>query len=146
MTAQRCVRFDELAVELGRDPRQIRHSLVCFPPLTPWESTEYFTDMVGRFCAVGIDEFVLYWPGTWRDEPRGETHDARGDKRDHACVTRRYLNPRKRPNRRSRAHVAGTGSAQRVGMTPPRPLQRVIVAVAVALVADGTSQVVAVER
>ena len=34
---------------------------------------EYFTDMVGRFCAVGIDEFVLYWPGTWRDEPRGET-------------------------------------------------------------------------
>jgi hypothetical protein len=25
------------------------------------------------FCAVGIDEFVLYWPGTWRDEPRGET-------------------------------------------------------------------------
>jgi hypothetical protein len=29
--------------------------------------------MVGRFRAVGIDEFVLYWPGTWRDEPRGET-------------------------------------------------------------------------
>jgi alkanesulfonate monooxygenase SsuD/methylene tetrahydromethanopterin reductase-like flavin-dependent oxidoreductase (luciferase family) len=25
VTAQRCVRFDELAVELGRDPRQIRH-------------------------------------------------------------------------------------------------------------------------
>jgi alkanesulfonate monooxygenase SsuD/methylene tetrahydromethanopterin reductase-like flavin-dependent oxidoreductase (luciferase family) len=73
VTAQRCVRFDELAVELGRDPRHIRHSLVCFPPLTPWESAEYFTDMVGRFWAVGIDEFVLYWPGTWRDEPRGET-------------------------------------------------------------------------
>jgi hypothetical protein len=45
---------------------------VCFPPLTPWESTEHFTDMVSRFRAVGIDEFVLYWPGTWREEPRGD--------------------------------------------------------------------------
>jgi hypothetical protein len=28
--------------------------------------------MVGRFREVGIDEFVLYWPGSWRDEPRHE--------------------------------------------------------------------------
>jgi len=73
VTAQRCARFDELTAGFGRDPHGIRHSVVCFPPLTPWESTEYFTDMVGRFRAVGIDEFVLYWPGTWRDEPRAET-------------------------------------------------------------------------
>jgi alkanesulfonate monooxygenase SsuD/methylene tetrahydromethanopterin reductase-like flavin-dependent oxidoreductase (luciferase family) len=72
ITARRCAQFDQLATELGRDPHQIRHSLGCFPPLTSWESTEYFTDMVGRFRAVGIDEFVLYWPGTWREEPRGE--------------------------------------------------------------------------
>jgi hypothetical protein len=26
--------------------------------------------MVGRFAGIGIDEFVLYWPRTWRDEPR----------------------------------------------------------------------------
>jgi alkanesulfonate monooxygenase SsuD/methylene tetrahydromethanopterin reductase-like flavin-dependent oxidoreductase (luciferase family) len=71
VTAQRCARFDELATEQGRDPQHIRHSLVCYPPLTPWESSEYFTDMVGRFRALGIDEFVLYWPGTWREEPRG---------------------------------------------------------------------------
>jgi hypothetical protein len=45
---------------------------VCFPPLTPWESTGYFTDMVGRFGAIGIDEFVLYWPGAWREEPRAD--------------------------------------------------------------------------
>jgi alkanesulfonate monooxygenase SsuD/methylene tetrahydromethanopterin reductase-like flavin-dependent oxidoreductase (luciferase family) len=68
--SERCERFDELAAGVGRDPREIRHSLVCFPPLTPWESTDYFTDMVGRFRAFGIDEFVLYWPGSWRDEPR----------------------------------------------------------------------------
>jgi alkanesulfonate monooxygenase SsuD/methylene tetrahydromethanopterin reductase-like flavin-dependent oxidoreductase (luciferase family) len=72
VTKERCARFDEFATELGRDPSQIRHSLVCFPPLTPWESPEYFSDMVGRFRAMGIDEFALYWPGTWRDEPRGE--------------------------------------------------------------------------
>jgi hypothetical protein len=25
--------------------------------------------MVGRYNAAGIDEFVLYWPGEWRDRP-----------------------------------------------------------------------------
>jgi hypothetical protein len=63
VTAERCARFDELVVGLGRHPQRIRHSVVCFPPLTPWESSGYFTDMVGRFRSVGVDEFVLYWPG-----------------------------------------------------------------------------------
>jgi len=65
VTAERCARFDELVVALGREPSDIRHSLVCYPPLTPWESPEYFTDMVGRFRSVGIDELVLYLPGSW---------------------------------------------------------------------------------
>ena len=69
ITGERCARFDDLAVGLGRDPQQIRHSLVCFPPLTPWKSPGYFADMVGRFREIGIDEFVLYWPGSWRDDP-----------------------------------------------------------------------------
>ena len=69
VTADRSHRFDDLCAELGRDPTTIRHSVVCFPPLTPWESVEYFTDMVGRFAEVGIDEFVLYWPQSWRDQP-----------------------------------------------------------------------------
>jgi len=65
----RCVRFDDMCSELGRDPAAIRHSLVCFPPLTPWESVGYFSDMVGRYGDVGISEFVLYWPQTWRVAP-----------------------------------------------------------------------------
>ena len=69
VTADRSHRFDDLCAELGRDPTNIRHSVVCFPPLTPWESVEYFTDMVGRFAEIGIDEFVLYWPQSWRDAP-----------------------------------------------------------------------------
>jgi hypothetical protein len=24
--------------------------------------------MVNRFCSVGIDEYVLYWPGSWRPD------------------------------------------------------------------------------
>jgi hypothetical protein len=65
-------RFDDLCVAAGRDPTSIRHSLVCFPPLTPWQSVEYFQDMVGRFGEIGIDEFALYWPQTWGAAPREE--------------------------------------------------------------------------
>jgi alkanesulfonate monooxygenase SsuD/methylene tetrahydromethanopterin reductase-like flavin-dependent oxidoreductase (luciferase family) len=69
VTAERSHRFDDLCADAGRDPARIRHSLVCFPPLTPWRSAEYFTDMVGRFAEIGIDEFVLYWPQSWRADP-----------------------------------------------------------------------------
>jgi alkanesulfonate monooxygenase SsuD/methylene tetrahydromethanopterin reductase-like flavin-dependent oxidoreductase (luciferase family) len=73
VTADRSHRFDDLCADAGRDPTSIRHSLVCFPPLTPWKSVEYFADMVGRFREIGIDEFVVYWPQTWHDDPREET-------------------------------------------------------------------------
>jgi alkanesulfonate monooxygenase SsuD/methylene tetrahydromethanopterin reductase-like flavin-dependent oxidoreductase (luciferase family) len=69
VTAERTKRFDDLCAEYGRDPRSIQHSLVCYPPLTPWESSEYFADMVGRLRAIGIDEFVLYLPESWRTRP-----------------------------------------------------------------------------
>jgi alkanesulfonate monooxygenase SsuD/methylene tetrahydromethanopterin reductase-like flavin-dependent oxidoreductase (luciferase family) len=70
VTQERSARFNERCIQLGRDPRTIWHSLVVFPPLTPWESVEYFRDMVGRYNEIGIDEFVLYWPRKWRDAPR----------------------------------------------------------------------------
>jgi alkanesulfonate monooxygenase SsuD/methylene tetrahydromethanopterin reductase-like flavin-dependent oxidoreductase (luciferase family) len=70
LTRDRSARFDDLCAQSGRDPAAIRHSLCVFPPLTPWESAEYFRDMVGRYAGIGIDEFVLYWPRAWRDEPR----------------------------------------------------------------------------
>lgn len=68
-TRDRSAQFDQFCDEVGRDPTMIRHSLVCFPPLTPWESVDQFTDMVGRYREIGIDEFVLYWPRTWSDNP-----------------------------------------------------------------------------
>jgi alkanesulfonate monooxygenase SsuD/methylene tetrahydromethanopterin reductase-like flavin-dependent oxidoreductase (luciferase family) len=69
VTAERAMRFDDLCLAFGRDPATIRHSVVCFPPLTPWESVNYFTDMVGRLRGAGVDEIVLYWPETWREQP-----------------------------------------------------------------------------
>jgi alkanesulfonate monooxygenase SsuD/methylene tetrahydromethanopterin reductase-like flavin-dependent oxidoreductase (luciferase family) len=72
VTADRSHRFDDLCAAADRDPASIRHSLVCFPPLTPWESAEHFQDMVGRFREIGIDEFVLYWPQAWGPAPREE--------------------------------------------------------------------------
>jgi len=69
VTRERSQLFDDLCAQLERDPRAIWHSLVVFPPLTPWESVEYFLDMVGRYGEIGIDEFVLYWPRKWRDAP-----------------------------------------------------------------------------
>jgi hypothetical protein len=39
------------------------------PPLTPWESVEYFRDMRGRYGEIGIDELVLSWPRKWRVAP-----------------------------------------------------------------------------
>ena len=73
VTRERAIHFDDLCIEFGRDPRMIRHSLVCFPPLTPWESVEHFRDLVGRFGAIGIDEFVLYWPQNWRAAPHEDS-------------------------------------------------------------------------
>jgi alkanesulfonate monooxygenase SsuD/methylene tetrahydromethanopterin reductase-like flavin-dependent oxidoreductase (luciferase family) len=69
VTAERSRRFDDACLERGRDPATIRHSLVCFPPLTPWASVDYFEEMVGSYGEIGIDDFVLYWPRRWRDLP-----------------------------------------------------------------------------
>jgi alkanesulfonate monooxygenase SsuD/methylene tetrahydromethanopterin reductase-like flavin-dependent oxidoreductase (luciferase family) len=73
VTRDRSATLDDLCSSLGRDPTSIRHSLVCFPPLTPWESVEYFEDMVGRYRPIGIDEFVLYWPQCWRQAPQEDS-------------------------------------------------------------------------
>lgn len=64
-TRDRAELFDGLCEARGRDPASIRHSLVCFPPLTPWASVSAFREMVERYQGIGIDEFVLYWPRNW---------------------------------------------------------------------------------
>ena len=72
-TKDRCARFDDLCTQFGRDPKTLWHSLVCFPPLTPWDSVGYFGEMIEHYNEIGIDEFVLYWPQTWRELAREDS-------------------------------------------------------------------------
>lgn len=72
-TKDRCARFDDLCTQFGRDPKTVWHSLVCFPPLTPWDSVGYFGEMIEHYNEIGIDEFVLYWPQTWRELAREDS-------------------------------------------------------------------------
>jgi hypothetical protein len=64
--------LDEHCAAIGRDPREIRRSFYGWASQMkdqglpdPWESTGAFEDVVGRYLAVGIDEFVI-------DQPRPE--------------------------------------------------------------------------
>ena len=64
--------LDDHCAAIGRDPREIRRSFYGWAAQMkdqglpdPWESTGAFEDVVGRYLAVGIDEFVI-------DQPRPE--------------------------------------------------------------------------
>lgn len=69
---ERSLILDEHCAAIGRDPREIRRSFYGWASQMkdqglpdPWETTAAFEDVVGRYLAVGIDEFVI-------DQPRPE--------------------------------------------------------------------------
>jgi alkanesulfonate monooxygenase SsuD/methylene tetrahydromethanopterin reductase-like flavin-dependent oxidoreductase (luciferase family) len=64
--------LDQACAAVGREPREIRRSFYGWASQMkaqglpdPWQSTAAFEDVVGRYLAVGIDEFVI-------DQPRPE--------------------------------------------------------------------------
>jgi F420-dependent oxidoreductase-like protein len=60
--------LDDACARIGRDPRSIVRSLYAWAalmPHDPWDSPDAFRDMVGRYQAVGIEEFIV-------DAPRPE--------------------------------------------------------------------------
>lgn len=61
--------LDEWCADLGRDPATLRRSLLLFDALDPWSSPDLLARHVERFMAVGIQEFVVFWPdaGKQRD-------------------------------------------------------------------------------
>jgi len=62
-TAHRVVLLEEACARAARDPDSIRRILLAYrvdPGL--FLSRGAFTDYVGRYREVGIDEFVFYWP------------------------------------------------------------------------------------
>lgn len=60
------VRIDQLShdcLELGRDPLQIRRSVLAYgQPVDPLSSLDAFDHFVGSYAELSIDEFVFYWP------------------------------------------------------------------------------------
>jgi alkanesulfonate monooxygenase SsuD/methylene tetrahydromethanopterin reductase-like flavin-dependent oxidoreductase (luciferase family) len=60
--------LDEQCAALGRDPTHIVRSLygwATMMPSDPWDSVDAFQDMVGRYAAAGVNEFLI-------DQPRPE--------------------------------------------------------------------------
>jgi alkanesulfonate monooxygenase SsuD/methylene tetrahydromethanopterin reductase-like flavin-dependent oxidoreductase (luciferase family) len=64
--------LDQACAAVGREPREIRRSFYGWASQMeaqglpdPWQSTAAFEDVVGRYLAVGIEEFVI-------DQPRPE--------------------------------------------------------------------------
>jgi hypothetical protein len=63
-TRDRGQSFDDLCVEIGRDPLTLRRSLLLSPPVRDiiYESVNAFTDVVGQYEDIGINEFILAYP------------------------------------------------------------------------------------
>lgn len=61
-TRRRNQELDERCAELGRDPAELRRSIVFWPPLDPWAAPDVFERLVDSFREVGIAEFIVMWP------------------------------------------------------------------------------------
>jgi alkanesulfonate monooxygenase SsuD/methylene tetrahydromethanopterin reductase-like flavin-dependent oxidoreductase (luciferase family) len=58
--------LDEHCEAIGRDPASIIRSLygwAALMPADPWESLDSFHEVIGRYRAVGINEFIIDAPG-----------------------------------------------------------------------------------
>lgn len=64
--AARTRRLDATCAAIGRDPRAIVRSLLYVAPQMPtehpWSSPDAFADFVGRYRAVGVEEFLFQPP------------------------------------------------------------------------------------
>jgi len=67
-TRRRNEELDRRCEETGRDPASLRRSLVMWPPLDPWASSDAFVRLVEDFRSAGIREFFVMWPGDERVE------------------------------------------------------------------------------
>jgi alkanesulfonate monooxygenase SsuD/methylene tetrahydromethanopterin reductase-like flavin-dependent oxidoreductase (luciferase family) len=54
--------LDERCAALGRNPAELRRSLVMWAPLDPWADPGAFERIVESFRNAGISEFIVMWP------------------------------------------------------------------------------------
>lgn len=62
-TRRRNEALNASCVSAGRDPRELRRSLVMWPPLDPWAEADALERIIELFRPAGITEFVVMWPG-----------------------------------------------------------------------------------
>ena len=64
ITKQRNEMINTYCAEIGRDPGDIRRSLLIFPSVMDdaFDSLHKFEDIVGSYCEIGISEFIFYYP------------------------------------------------------------------------------------
>ena len=59
---QQSGQLDEYCAQIGRDPKEIRHSfLVGITGDTPFASLQAFHDFIGRYREIGFSEFIFYY-------------------------------------------------------------------------------------
>lgn len=56
-------RLDLLCEASGRNPRDLRRSLLLFEALDAWTAPDAFERVVDRFLEIGFRDFVVFWPG-----------------------------------------------------------------------------------
>ena len=54
--------LDEMCAAFGRDPGELRRSLLLFGALDAWVRPDVLETVVVQFRDVGIGEFVVFWP------------------------------------------------------------------------------------
>ena len=70
-TREHARRLDEYCREFGRDPRDIRRSVLALrADPNPLSSVEAFDEFVGSYAEIGIEEFIFYWPPVKRGAPK----------------------------------------------------------------------------
>lgn len=62
VTRQQNREMDEQCAAFGREPKDIKRSLLLFSALDPWTGDVGFERLVDMFRPAGIEEFVVFWP------------------------------------------------------------------------------------
>ena len=61
----------------GRDPSDLRRSVLLFGSLSPWTRRGRLAELVTEMSAIGFEELVVFWP--WNDEDRSVFEHDTGD-------------------------------------------------------------------
>ena len=75
---QRGDRLSEFCREIGRDPAELKRSMLFFYPVfsNPFASVQAFEDLVGSYADIGMTEFIFYYPPEIWYQPQVDGQEA----------------------------------------------------------------------